>query len=104
MDVWVKFNLIDLFHFECFSIKVSHIFIFFELIEIIHEEYELLIFAIVLKRRDGNPVSELGTKGKNSVVHDNHVLKFSILENSQVFYVHVICRLDTVIAVYTMLY
>ena len=82
MNVRIKLNLIDLLHLECFPIKISHIIVLLELIEVVHEVYEFFILAIIFEGGDGNTVGKLSAERKNGVIYYNHILEVSILEHS----------------------
>ena len=96
--------MVDLLHFECIAVKLTHIFTILEQVEITHKIQKLSILNIVFEWGNRDTVGKLCAEGINCIVNDDHVFHIAILKNSEIFDVHIICSLDTIVSIYTMLY
>ena len=104
MDVGLQFELINLLHFEGLPVEFPHVFALLQEVEVAHQVQELSIFQVIFKWRNWDSVGELCAEGINCIINDDHVLHVTIIKHSQILDVHVICCLDAVISVDSMLY
>lgn len=90
-------------HLESLSVEFTHILVIFDNVEVVHQVKKLSVFFVIFERSDGNPVRKLRAERVNSIVNDDHVLHLPVFEYSQIFDINIVCRLDAVVSVHTVL-
>ena len=65
--------------------------------------FEFVVLGVLLEGRHWNAVVELSAEGVHCVVDDDDVFEGHIFENSQIFYVNVVCCLDARVTVVPVL-
>lgn len=64
---------------------------------------EFVIFGVLLEGRHRNAIVKLSAERVHCIIHNNDVFERDILENGQIFNVHIVSRLNARVSVIPML-
>lgn len=95
----VEVVLVELREAKDLLVDLSHVVGLRTLLDVPDQVLELCVFGVFFKGRDWDAVVQLNAKGVHCVIHDDDVLQRNVAEDAQVFHVHVVCCLDTALAV-----
>ena len=67
------------------------------------KEKEFLVCFVLFKRSNGDSVAQLDSEAVHGVVDQEHVFHIHVFENSQVFYINIVCGLNAAFSVKSVL-